>query len=234
MNCKTVCFLRSLQKCLAHASEAARRDSQALPQPGGCLSLCWPIKLGQDEWFFCCLFPLSGCFCLSATHIPCYQLKHSFLSFGYQGGSSCNSDCWPDIGAFSSDDSVSSAWWITWTHFLNYGPELTITVISFYFNTVPRSSNVTLSAGSAVWRQAQWELVSSVNIFIGKILLKYWQTNHTVNSSSPYLWGNVRATSLHTVSSTLLISDSSKKPQQTKPNYILDLTSADLHCSEDK
>lgn len=147
MNCKTVCFLKSLLRNLAQPTKAARRYFRVLPQPGGCLRLCWPIKLGQDEWFFCCLFPLFGRLCLSATHITCCQMKQfpvvrlprrQFL------------DWWPDIGVFSSDGSVSAVSWITWTRFFNYDPELTTVITSFYFNPISHNSNITLSACSAV------------------------------------------------------------------------------------
>lgn len=51
-------------------------------------------------------FPIIWLF-LFACHTQSYQMKHSFLSFSYQGGNSYNSECWPEAGAFSGDCSVS-------------------------------------------------------------------------------------------------------------------------------
>lgn len=74
--------------------------------------------------------------------------------------------------------------------------------------------------------------IISQHIFTGNIWLKNWQTNHIgVKSPSSYLCGNVRATSLY-IFYTSHFWQCKKNPN--KPNYILDLTSADLHCSEDQ
>lgn len=56
-----------------------------------------------------------------------------------------------DIGMFTSDDLVLDVSRITWINFfLNYGPKLTIFVMSFCINTISHSSNATLPSHSAV------------------------------------------------------------------------------------